>query len=174
MKRINPLYFVIVIIAIVLVGLFLIISMPVSSQETEEVPVPTYTPPPDETPEYVVYLPLVINWTYPWETFQPVGSRATFDGFNGMYGKAIVAGLQTLAININSDGTTNAEIWLCKWPDLEHPVWVVGILEQKVYNNEWLWVSIPWDLYPDSADFIVVYGTGPYTGVLAAGQFTNW
>ena len=158
--RINPLYFITLLLALILVGV-LLLCLPSKAQEPEPTP----------TPEFKVYLPFVANWTYPWETFVKVGSMATYAGFNGMSGKAIVAGLQTLAIQINSDGTTIAEVWLCKWPDLETPVWVVGKLDARVYENEWLWVSIPWWMYYGSADTIVIFGTGPFYGLLASGQF---
>ena len=162
LRKVNPLIYVAILLALILVGV-LLLCQPGKAQEPDPIATPT--------PAYTVYLPFVANWTYPWETFAKVGSVANYAGFNGMSGKAIVAGLQTLAVLMNSDGTTSAEIWLCKWPDLETPVWIVGELDQRVYDHEWLWVTIPWWLYDGSADTIVIFGTGPYFGLLASGQF---
>ena len=132
---------------------------------------------------YTVNLPLVVNEfdgdsggcddsIAPEYTFTDVGDVAYFSGFNGISGKAVVAGLQTLMIiGFYAAGDTEAEIWLAKWPDLETPVHKLGTVDMRVYAGEYMMYHIPCWLTPGSVDFIVVYGTGPYIGVLAAAQF---
>ena len=185
MTKINPLYYVAILLALLLIGMLLICQPQSDAQyvqpaptstpyEATSSPTPENDPTPAPTPEFVTYLPLIANYTYPWETFRRVGSSAVFEGFNGISGKVVVAGLQTLLIiGLYSDGTAQAEVWLCKWPDLEHPVWVIATLEAREYENEWIQVAIPWELGRESGDWIVVYGTGQYVGVMAAGEFVE-
>jgi hypothetical protein len=88
LRKVNPLIYVAILLALILVGM-LLLCQPGKAQE------PT---------EYKVYLPLIMNscpcddTVAPEYTFMPVGSRTTFAGFNGVEGKAVIAGLQTLIL----------------------------------------------------------------------------
>lgn len=162
--KLNPLTAVTVLIFLLLLAFLFCLMQP--SRAQDPVPDPIYL--------YQVHLPFVVNYTYPWETFTDIGSTATYNGFNGHTGKVTVAGYQTMFLTgITADGTAQAEIWLCKWPDLETPVWVIAKLDARVYDGEWLQVAIPWDLWYGSGDWLVVYGTGEYQGVLAAAEFVR-
>jgi len=162
----NPLTAVYILVFLLLLAFLFCLMQPAEAQPPEPTPDPIYL--------HQVYIPLVTNYTYPWETFTDIGSIATYNGFNGHAGRAVVAGYQTMFITgIRSDGTAQAEIWLCKWPDLETPVWVIATLDARVYDGEWLQVAIPWDLWYGAGDWLVVYGTGKYQGLLAAAEFVK-
>jgi hypothetical protein len=186
-SRINPLYYVVMVLALVIVTI-LCMCQPVNLAQYVQ-PTPTSTPwdvpptpPPEPTPTYAcqTYLPLIVSASTcdddvaPEKTFTDVGSVARFSGFNGLSGTAVVAGLQTMIITSFSFwGGTHASIWLAKWPNLDEPLLKLCDLEPRAYVNETLMYHIPcWMVY-GSADFIVIQGDGPYTGVLAAEWFNN-
>jgi hypothetical protein len=106
----------------------------------------------------------------PEDTFIAVGSTAPLTGLNGIEGKAVVAGLQTLIIlGFHFDGKVKADIRLVKGTDYATAVYVFTQLD-RAYDAETLQFTIPGHLAPGSADTIAVYDTES-NQVLAAGIF---
>jgi hypothetical protein len=193
MSKVNPLTWVALVLLIALL-VTLILCQPSGAQvpgypSLDATPKATseIDPIPSLTPELVYSFTAFIPWvTMPVDlsvaqaqTFVPVGWIADFVGFNGLKGKAVVTGLQSLIIlDVWFYGNTGAEIWLVKWPDLETPVYKLYVLEQRPYYGESIPMTnppgalyLPWYLNRGSADTLVIVGTGPYYGILASGVF---
>ena len=121
--------------------------------EPTNTPLPTNTPVPSPTP-----FPKA-NEPAPEKIFTAVGNVATLSGEHGVSGQSIVAGLQTMIIQVfNYDGKgPSADIRLVKGEDYENPVAILLELEQRVYQDEMLLMIIPSAAGPGKADRIVVY-----------------
>jgi hypothetical protein len=134
--------------------------------QVAETPTPAVTATPAATP-----FPTPAE-VAPEQTFTAVGDVAILEGEHGVSGKAIVMGLQTLIIQVfNYDGkASQADIRLVKGEDYDNPAAILVELEQRPYEDEIIFASIPASVGPDAADTIAVYN--PETGeVYASSEF---
>lgn len=107
----------------------------------------------------------------PEKTFTEVGDVGQLTGSHGIAGKAIIAGLQTLIIQgFTYDGKAPADMRLVMGDDAANPAAILGTLEERAYEQEFLLYTIPSSVTRDNADRLVVYA--PETGeVLAEATF---
>jgi hypothetical protein len=131
---------------------------------------PAYTPTPKPTPSHTpIPTPAEVA---PEATFTDVGAVAELESTQGVAGKAIVAGLQTLILQgFTFDGKgLRVDVRLVSGQDYANPVAILMELEPRVYTHELVLMRIPATAGPDTADGIALYA--PETGeVYAAAKF---
>lgn len=127
------------------------------------VPMATATPAPGNTPT-VAPAPTLTQFPTasepaPEKTFAGVGDVAMMSGTHDVSAKVIVAGLQTLIIqSFYFDGKgPKADFRLVKGKEYDSPTAVLGVLEQRVYDNAFLIFRIPNSAGPGTVDAVIVY-----------------
>jgi hypothetical protein len=130
-------------------------------------PTPTPSPTAQPTATHIPPTPTIKVWPTsstpaPEEPVIRVGDAAVLqDTKNGMSGKAIMAGLQTIILNnFSYDGScATLEVRLVKSESRDTVVSVLGRVEKRSYSNEALVFTVPSDLKPGAADSILLYCT---------------
>ena len=125
----------------------------------------------------MVYLPLIYgNWHNRCNTnFTRVGETSRIQGVEGISGKVVVTGNQSLFILDYTQPDVTVQIWLAKREAWYDPVAVVHTLERRAYEHEWVDMTnmVPGRVCCGDADLVVFYAV-EWNVIIGAAPFRRF